>query len=60
MVAHVVRRTVMVVEVDVERLVLLFDALLRIGILGQVDGSSDGSDVLDVLLSVAVEATVDA
>jgi hypothetical protein len=50
----------MVVEVDVERLVLLFDALLRIGILGQVDGSSDGSDVLDVLLSVAVEATVDA
>jgi hypothetical protein len=59
-VAHVVRRTVMVVEVDVERLVLLFDALLRIGILGQVDGSSDGSDVLDVLLSVAVEATVDA
>lgn len=67
MVAHVIRRTVMVVQMDVERLVLLLEALLLLFLLadrgrvvGDVDGTRDGPNVLHVLLSVAVQSAVNA
>lgn len=49
----------MVVQMDVQRLVLLFHALLFGGRVGQVDWSGDCADVLHVLLGVAVQSAVD-
>lgn len=61
MVAHMVRRTVMIMQMDMERFVLLFHALFLVDcVVGQVDGSRYGADIFHVLLGVAVQATVDA
>lgn len=59
-IAHMVRRAVVVVQVNVQGLVLLLDALLlRHGALGEVDGARYRADVLHVFLRVTVQPTVD-
>lgn len=59
-IADVIRRTLVIMQVNVKSFVLLLDGFLFRRRIRYVDWPGDGSDAFDMFLSVTVQSTVDA